>query len=124
MQPNVSTKTAEFYSFSLSGRLRAVGLIALTIMLRRLDRYSTISNILNFQCETAREVPLRGMRSMLNLDTFSWQESPCKLYIYILIVNALQLNELSALRNTFYLEYKYIYIYIVCTKKNGLNMLI
>ena len=23
------------------------------------------------------------MRSMLNLDTFSWQESPCKLYIYI-----------------------------------------
>ena len=53
--------------------------------LRRLDRYSTISTILNFQCETAREVPLRGMRSMLNLDTFSWQESPCKLYIYIYI---------------------------------------
>ena len=25
------------------------------------------------------------MRSMLNLDTFSWQESPCKLYIYIYI---------------------------------------
>ena len=24
---------------------------------RRLDRYSTISTILNFQCETAREVP-------------------------------------------------------------------
>ena len=32
---------------------------------------STIGTILNFQCETAREVPLRGMRSMLNLDTFS-----------------------------------------------------
>ena len=26
--------------------------------LRRLDRYPTISNILNFHCETAREVPL------------------------------------------------------------------
>ena len=35
------------------------------------------------------------------------------IYIYIkLIVNALQLNELSALRNTFYPEYKYLYIYI------------
>ena len=46
---------------------------------------TTISTILNFQCETAREVPIWGMRSMLNLDTFSWQESPCKLYIYIYI---------------------------------------
>ena len=51
--------------------------------LKRLDRYSTISTILNFHCETAREVPLQGMGSMLNLDTFSWQESPCKLYIYV-----------------------------------------
>ena len=63
---------------------------------RRLDRYSTISTILNFQCETAREVPLRGMRSMLNLDTFSWQESPCKLYIYIrkiyIIIYITQMN--------------------------------
>ena len=38
-------------------------------------------------------------------------------YIYIYnaqcsMLNALQLNELSALRNTFYPEYKYIYIYI------------
>ena len=43
--------------------------------LRQLDRYPTIStcSILNFQCETAREVPLQGMGSMLNLDTFSWQ---------------------------------------------------
>ena len=29
--------------------------------------------------------------------------------LWLLIVNALQLNELSALRNTFYPEYKYIY---------------
>ena len=42
--------------------------------LRRLDRYSTISTILNFQCETAREVPLQGMGSILYLDTFSWKE--------------------------------------------------
>ena len=32
--------------------------------------------------------------------------------LWLLIVNALQLNELSALRNTFYPEYKYLYIYI------------
>ena len=32
--------------------------------------------------------------------------------LWLLIINALQLNELSALRNTFYPEYKYIYIYI------------
>ena len=32
--------------------------------------------------------------------------------LWLLIVNALQLNELSALRNMFYPEYKYIYIYI------------
>ena len=51
--------------------------------LKRLDRYPAISTILSFYCETAREVPLQGMGSMLNLDTFSWQESPCKLYIYI-----------------------------------------
>ena len=35
--------------------------------LRRLDRYKTISTILDFHCETAREVPLQGMGSMLNL---------------------------------------------------------
>ena len=34
--------------------------------LRRLDRYSTINTILDFHCETAREVPLQGMGSMLN----------------------------------------------------------
>ena len=31
----------------------------------------------------------------------------------IIIVNALQLNELSALRNTFYPEYKYLYMYLI-----------
>ena len=31
--------------------------------------------------------------------------------LWLWIVNALQLNELSALRNTFYPEYKYLYIY-------------
>ena len=30
--------------------------------------------------------------------------------LWLLIVNALQLNELSALWNTFYLQYKYVYI--------------
>ena len=30
--------------------------------------------------------------------------------LWLLIVNALQLNELSALQNTFYLQYKYVYI--------------
>ena len=56
-------------------------------LLRQLDRYPTIStcSILNFQCETAREVPLQGMGSMLNLDTFSWRGSPCELYKYIYI---------------------------------------
>ena len=40
--------------------------------LRRVDQYSTTSTILNFQCETTREVSLGEMGSMLNLDTFSW----------------------------------------------------
>ena len=35
--------------------------------------------------------------------------------LWLLIVNALQLNELSALRNTFYPEYKYLYTWI-CIK--------
>ena len=30
--------------------------------------------------QTGDHIPLQGMGSMLNLDTFSWQESPCKLY--------------------------------------------
>ena len=51
--------------------------------LRRLDRYPSISTILNFQCETASEVLLQEIGSMLNLDTFSWQESLCQLYIYL-----------------------------------------
>ena len=32
--------------------------------------------------------------------------------LWLLIVNALQLNELSALRNTFYPEYKYVCMYV------------
>ena len=32
--------------------------------------------------------------------------------LWVLIVNALQLNELSAIRNTFYPEYKYVCMYI------------
>ena len=32
--------------------------------------------------------------------------------MYVLIINALQLNELSALRNTFYPEYKYVCMYV------------
>ena len=34
--------------------------------------------------------------------------------LWLLIVNALQLNELSALRNTFYPEYKYVCMYVWC----------
>ena len=45
---------------------------------------------------TAREVPLRGMRSMLNLDNLSWQESPCKLYIYIYIYNFMKTSTVYA----------------------------
>ena len=32
--------------------------------------------------------------------------------LWLLTVNALQINELGALRNTFYPEYKYLYIYL------------
>ena len=30
--------------------------------------------------QTRDHIPLQGMGSMLNLDTFPWQESLCKLY--------------------------------------------
>ena len=33
--------------------------------------------------------------------------------LWLLIVNALQLNELNALRNTFYPEYKYVCMYVL-----------
>ena len=48
------------------------------------------------------------------IDDYSWSLSSCEL---INIANALQLNELSALRNTFYPEYKYlvfIFIWDIC----------
>ena len=40
-------------------------------------------SILNFQCETAREVPLKELRSGQDLDPLSWQEKFCANYIYI-----------------------------------------
>ena len=52
------------------------------------------------------------------IDDYSWSLSSCEL---INIANALQLNELSAQRNTFYPEYKYLYlyeIYVYISRKN------
>ena len=42
-------------------------------------------SILNFQCETAREVPLKELRSGQDLDPLSWQENFRANYIYIYI---------------------------------------
>ena len=41
--------------------------------------------MMNFHCETAREVPLKELRSRQDLDPLSWQENFSANYIYIYI---------------------------------------
>ena len=55
------------------------------------------------------------------IDDYSWSLSSCEL---INIANALQLNELSALWNTFYPEYKYLYLYEIYVYVSRKNVLI
>jgi len=51
---------------------------------------AVFSTILNFQCETAREVPLKELRSGQDLDPLSWQENFRANYIYIYILLELE----------------------------------
>ena len=39
---------------------------------------ATIISIFNFQCKTAREDPLKGLRSRKDQDYPSWQEKSCQ----------------------------------------------
>ena len=53
--------------------------------------------MMNFHCETAREVPLKELRSRQDLDPLSWQEnfSANYIYIYIYIYTSSHASELT-----------------------------